>query len=144
MRRRRVLTLGVALSVAGCLGDDAPPTDPEPGDWFAGVPHYDGFVDRTDAEAVTVAVGAGEHGFRFDPPAISVAVGTAVTFEWVDDTNAHNVEAADGDWQNPAGLVAEVDHTYSRTFDEPGTHNYKCWPHAGQGMKGAVFVDAEG
>ncbi|MFP4591342.1 MAG: halocyanin domain-containing protein [Halobacteriales archaeon] len=142
MRRRRLLALLAAGSIAGCLGDDEAPAEPDPGDWFAGVAHYDGFVDRTDDAEVTVAVGAGEHGFRFDPPAITVAPDTSVTFEWVDDTNAHNVEAEDGDWQNPGGLVDEVGHTWTRTFTEPGTHTYKCWPHAGQGMKGAVFVDA--
>ncbi|MFW6449260.1 MAG: halocyanin domain-containing protein, partial [Halobacteriota archaeon] len=105
--------------------------------------HYDGFEDRTGEDPVTVRVGAGEHGFRFDPPAISVATGTTVVFEWVDAVNEHNVEAEDGSWQNPEGLLDEVGHTYERTFEDPGTHRYKCWPHAGQGMKGAVFVEPE-
>lgn len=143
MRRRYLLGLCVALPLAGCLGGDDAPADPDPGDWFAGVPHYEGFHDRTEAEEVTVEVGAGEHGFRFDPPAITVSPDTTVVFGWVDDTNAHNVEHADGDWDNPEGLVAEVGHTWERTFTTPGTHRYKCWPHAGQGMKGAVFVDAD-
>ncbi len=144
MLRRRYLGLAAAAVVlSGCLGDDGAPDEPEPGDWFAGVSHYDGFVDHTTVSELTVAVGAGPNGFRFDPPAVTVATDTAITFEWVDDRNAHNVESEDGDWQNPAGLVAEVGHTWSRTFTDPGTHPYKCWPHAGQGMKGAVFVDAD-
>lgn len=143
MQRRHFVALAIAtISVSGCLGDDEAPTEPEYGDWFAGVPHFDGFEDYTDRNEVTVLVGTGEQGVLFDPPAITVTPGTDVVFEWTGDGGQHNVEEADGDWQNPEGLVEEAGHSWTRTFDDPGTHRYKCWPHAGAGMKGAVFVDA--
>lgn len=146
MRRRRYLSgLGAAITaLAGCLGGDDPPDEPEPGDWFAGVSNYDGFEDYTDSGAVTVLVGAGENGHRFAPPAITVRPDTTVVFEWTGKGGGHNVEHADGDWVNPEGVVESDDHTYERTFSESGTHRYKCWPHEGIGMKGAVFVDATG
>ena len=145
VRRRTVLAVsaGGLVSAAGCLGDggDAP-TEPEYGDWFENVPHFDGFVDRTGADSVTVRVGAGENGFRFDPPAVTVSPGTAVVFEWTGKGGTHNVEDPDGDWGNPNGLVESSNHSWERTFDEAGTHRFQCWPHRGSGMKGAIFVDA--
>lgn len=144
MHRRTLIAAtaaATAAALAGCSGDD-PPDEPEPGDWFDDVPHYDGFADRTDADEVTVLVGAGESGFRFDPPAVAVAPGTTVIFEWTGEGGEHEVADPDGDWGNPEGLIDEAGHTYERTFEEPGTHRYECWPHAGLGMKGAVFVDA--
>lgn len=142
MHRRQFVAATAVAAIAGCLGDDEPPTEPEPGDWFDGVPNYEGFEDRTDEREVTVLVGAGDNGFLFDPPAITVAPETTVVFEWTGEGGDHEVAHPDGDWGNPEGLLDEAGHTYDRTFSEPGTHRYECWPHRGQGMKGAVFVDA--
>lgn len=145
LSRRGVLAFAAVAwtaGSAGCLGGTEAPAEPEYGDWFLGVPNYDGFVDHTDDDPVTVLVGAGEHGVLFEPAAVTVAPGTVVVFEWTGDGGQHNVEHEGGDWENPDGLVDAAGHTYARTFEEPGTHLYKCWPHAGVGMKGAVFVDA--
>lgn len=144
MDRRRFLSLlGVvgATVTAGCGGADAP-EEPQYGDWFDPVDNFDGFADRTDTSTVTVRVGAGERGWQFDPAAITVTPGTTVTFEWTGDGGEHNVEHADGDWQNPDGVVGQAGHTWQRTFDEPGTHRFRCWPHDDLGMRGAIFVDA--
>lgn len=144
MLRRRYFTCfgGVVTALSGCLGDGDPPETPEPDGWFSNVPNYDGFEDRTDSDDVTVLVGAGENGHRFEPPAITVATDTTVVFEWTGDGGGHNVEHENDDWKNPAGVVDSADHSYERSFSEPGTQRYRCWPHAGIGMKGAVFVDA--
>lgn len=145
IRRRGLLAavaVGAVAPVAGCLGDDEAPTEPEYGDWFDNVPQFDGFVDRTDEDSVTVLVGAGENGFRFDPPAVTVSPETAVVFEWTGNGGTHNIEEPDGAWENPSGLVESADHSWERTFEDAGTHRYQCWPHRGSGMKGAIFVDA--
>lgn len=147
MQRRRFLTLtaaGASAALAGCSGDDAPPAEPEPGDWFDGVRHYDGFEDHTGEDRVTVRVGAGDDGFRFDPPAITVDPGTSLAFEWTGEGGDHEVAEADDEWSNPEGLVGDAGHVWEREFTEAGTHRYECWPHSGQGMRGAIFVDATG
>ena len=143
-RRKFVATIGGAgtVAIAGCLGGDDPPEEPEVGDWFGPTRNYDGFEDRTDEDEITVLVGTGERGWEFDPPAITVREGTTIVFEWTGRGGDHNVEHADDDWQNPQGLVSEEGHTWSRTFNSPGTHKYTCWPHEHQGMRGAIFVDA--
>lgn len=144
MNRRTFLTLtGIAgtAGLAGCSGSD-PPTEPEYGDWFENTDNFDGFGDRTDENRVTVLVGAGPQGWQFEPPAVTVTPGTTLVFEWTGEGGEHNVEHAEGDWQNPEGTVATEGHTWERAFDDAGTHRYNCWPHDELGMRGAVFVDA--
>ncbi len=143
-RRRFVVLLGAAgiAPGGGCLGRDDPPDEPAYGDWFDNVRNFEGFVDRTDRDPVTVLVGTGDRGWQFDPAAVSVAPGTTVVWEWTGRGGDHNVEHRDTDWENPGGTVAEEGHTWEREFTEPGTHLYTCWPHDGLGMRGGVFVDA--
>jgi halocyanin-like protein len=140
---------GVTLaSAAGCIGSGGggAPTEPEYDDFFQGVDTFDGFEDYTDEDRVTVKVGAGETGLRFVPTAITIAKRTVVVWEWTGEGGKHNVESVDspaGDWENPRGPTAEAGHTWSREFKQGGTHLYQCWPHAGSGMKGGIFVDLE-
>lgn len=142
MDRRRFLALaaGATVALAGCLGSDDPPAEPEPDDWFNGVPHYEGFEDYTGESEVVVLVGTGDNGFLFEPPAITVDPGTTVVFEWTGEGGDHNVEHPDRDWSSP--YEAAAGYIWEREFVEPGTHRYQCNPHRGVGMKGAVFVDA--
>jgi len=142
---RRTAVVACSLAGAGCLGGSGggPPREPAVDGWFAAVPNYDGFVDRTDEQEVTVSVGAGKAGHRFAPPAITVVPDTTVVFEWTGKGSGHNVQHPDDEWANPDGVVEEAGHTWQRQFSEPGTHRYVCWPHRGVGMKGAVFVDAD-
>lgn len=120
------------------IGDST--TEPEYSDWFENVDNFEGFADHTDADTVTVAVGAGDDGWAFAPPAITVTPGTTVEWEWTGEGGPHNVDGENRDWENPGGTTSEAGHTWERTFDEAGTHLYKCVPHEGTGMKGAVFV----
>ncbi|MDZ7687352.1 MAG: halocyanin domain-containing protein [Halobacteriales archaeon] len=147
MQRREFLVLsGVTVlgATTGCIGGEAAPEEPEYDDWFSNVPHFDGFEDHTDDNEVRVMVGAGDNGFLFDPPAITVTPGTTVVWEWTGVGGEHVVAETNGDWQNPQGLTATEGHTWSREFSESdaGTHLYECWPHTSLGMKGGVFVDA--
>lgn len=143
-RRRYLATVGGMglVGMAGCLGDD-PPEEPAYGDFLNSVPHFDGFEDLTDQDQVTVLVGDGDNGMLYTPPAITVVPRTPVTFEWTGQGGEHDVRAEDAptSWQNPEGLIDQEGHTWTREYEEPGTHLYWCWPHRGAGMRGAIFVD---
>ncbi len=121
-------------------GGSATYLDEEPpySDWFDGANGYEGTVDRRDADEVTVTVGVGD-GFAFDPPAVAVSAGTAVTWEWTGRGGSHNVVHRDGDFQSEYAM--EEGHTYSYTVEETGTYEYYCDPHEGSGMKGVVHVE---
>ncbi len=109
--------------------------------WFDGVGNYDGVVDRTGEDEVTVQVGSQANGgaFGFGPAAISVSSGTTVTWEWTGDGGSHDVQADDGSFASE--LTDEAGHTFSHTFDNTGTTKYYCMPHKTMGMKGAVVVE---
>ena len=120
-----------------------PPADPDYGNWFSDVGNYDGTtVDRTDQDAVEIAVGAQGNGggFAFDPPAVRVTPGTEVTWVWTGDGGAHNV-VSEGDGPLDSGEAVDQEGTeYAYTFEETGVYNYYCVPHESLGMKGAVVV----
>jgi plastocyanin len=73
--------------------------------------------------------------FAFDPPDLSVAVGTTVTWTNEDDTT-HTVTGTDSD------VIASPDldqgDTYSVTFGQVGTYHYICSIHTQ--MAGTVTV----
>jgi plastocyanin len=77
--------------------------------------------------------------YRFDPVAIRVPVGAAVT--WVNDDNfTHDVRVlGSAGWESqpvpPGGQVSHV-------FAEPGQYAYECAFHP-QNMKGTVEVSAD-
>jgi len=111
---------------------------------------YDGsIVDETDADSVTVQVGAEGNGasFAFEPSAVAVSTGTEVTWEWTGEGGQHNVVADPDEGTDATDVtfssgepVDSEDETYSRTFEETGTALYFCSPHLSTGMKGAVVV----
>lgn len=115
------------------------------GDWFDDVPNFDGTVDRTGEDEVTVQVGTGSNGLAFDPPAIHVDPGTTVVFEWTGEGGAHNVAEAEPDERYQSDLTDAAGTTYTVTFESDGISKYVCTPHTAQGMKGAVAVgDGDG
>jgi len=64
-------------------------------------------------------------GIKFVPDALTVTVGTTVT--WTnDDTVAHTVTADDGSFDS--GMIAPGG-TFSFTFNTAGTYPYKCTVH---------------
>ncbi|WP_302080386.1 halocyanin domain-containing protein [Salinibaculum rarum] len=147
--RRTVLRGAGALAVSGVLagcgggsdnsGGDVPS---EVGDYLDGANNYDGSAtDETDADSVTVMVGAGSNNFAFDPAAIRISTGTTVTWEWTGNGGGHNVVAEDETFTSGDEYVSEEGYTYNYTFEETGNYNYYCQPHKGAGMKGAVIVE---
>lgn len=125
-------------STDGSSSDGGDLQEPNYDGWFENVDNYDTTVDRTDADAVTIAVGAGSSGFAFDPPAVAVSPGTTVTWEWSGEGGSHNVVAESVDFESE--LIDEADHTFEQTFDSTGVVKYYCAPHQTMGMKGAVAV----
>ncbi|GAB3698124.1 halocyanin domain-containing protein [Halorubrum pallidum] len=112
----------------------------EPGydGWFDGVSNYEATVDRTDADEVTVAVGAAD-GLSFGPAAVAISSGTTVVWEWTGQGGDHNVAADSGNFESET--VGEEGHTFEHTFEESGIHEYVCTPHEAVGMKGAIYVE---
>ena len=109
--------------------------------WFDGVSNYDGVVDETGSDEVTVKVGAKGNGgnFAFGPAAVKVSKGTKVVWEWTGKGALHNVVADNGDFESEQ--KQETGYTFSQTFDSAGTHKYYCTPHKTLGMKGVIVVE---
>ncbi|EMA68666.1 halocyanin domain protein [Halorubrum aidingense JCM 13560] len=112
--------------------------EPEYDGWFDDVGNYEGTVDRTGADEVTVAVGAAD-GLSFGPAAVAVSPGTTVVWEWTGEGGDHNVSSTAGDFESET--VGEEGHTFEHTVEESGVHTYVCTPHEAVGMKGAVYVE---
>lgn len=122
----------------GGSGDEYLSEEPDYGGWFDDVDNYEGTLDRTGADEVTVEVGAGD-GLSFAPPAVAVSTGTTVVWEWTGQGGQHNVSEENGTFESE--LTDEEGHTFEYTFEESGTFRYVCTPHESVGMKGAVHVE---
>ncbi|HZR97217.1 MAG TPA: plastocyanin/azurin family copper-binding protein [Chloroflexota bacterium] len=86
------------------------------------------------AQAVRVDMLEGPN--RFEPAAITVPVGTTVS--WADVSGTHTTTSYDGLWDSERRL--QVGETFSYTFDQPGVYRYYCRPHENSGMIGTVVV----
>jgi amicyanin len=72
--------------------------------------------------------------FKFNPAALTVPVGTAVT--WTNqDAEPHTIAAKDGSFHSPG---MDTHGTYSFTFTTPGSYDYICSIHPF--MTGTVVV----
>lgn len=145
----------LAMTLAGCSGssgsdsgssdeeigngDQFVDEEPDYGDWFDDVGNYKGTLDMTETDELQVAVGAGDQGFLFDPPAVAVSAGTDVVFKWTGKGGPHNVKDENGAFDS--GLKSEKGFVFTYTFEESGTYQYICSPHLSLGMKGAVVVE---
>ena len=95
---------------------------------------------------------------RYDPPTLTVPVGTSVM--WVNrSSEAHSVTAyqdslpSGAEYFSSGGFPSEKvarahiaplmtnGDVFSFRFDEPGTYRYFCIPHEDQGMKGRIVVE---
>jgi plastocyanin len=75
--------------------------------------------------------------YRFDPPDISVAKGTTVS--WTNNDNfPHSVQFLDGGLPTQPLMMQPGEGT-TFTFSTPGTYHYQCSIHP-QTMKGSVVV----
>ena len=119
---------------------------PDYGGWLDGVGNYDGTtVDRTGQAAVTVTVAAEGNGgnYAFDPPAVRVDNGATVRWEWTGEGGAHSVVSADDGPLDSGEVVGDAGAQYQHTFESDGIYRYRCQPHEGLGMKGAVVVGTD-
>ena len=73
--------------------------------------------------------------FAFTAPAITVPVGTTVTWTNRDDV-PHTVVSTDKAFRSPA---LDTDQTFSHTFATPGTFTYYCSLHPR--MTGQIVVN---
>ena len=143
--RRRLLQASAGAAGAGLLGVGATGTaagqsGPFDG-WMSDVSNYEGVVDQTGSDEVTVEVGveANNGAFGFGPAAIQVDTGTTVVWEWTGQGAQHNVVAEEGgDFESE--LAQEAGFTFEQTFDSEGVVKYFCTPHRALGMKGVVVV----
>jgi pseudoazurin len=82
----------------------------------------------------------GAHGAMvFEPALVKVAPGDTVTFVATD--KGHNAEIIST--MMPAGAVpfkGKMNQNITIKFTKPGVYGYKCLPHYGMGMVGAVVV----
>jgi halocyanin-like protein len=109
--------------------------------WLVDVDGWDGtLADRTDAESVSITVGAAGNGghFAFDPLAVEISAGTTVSFEWTGDGGAHNV--AFEDHAEASDINSEPGTHFEVTLDEPGVYRYACAPHQSIGQRGGIVV----
>jgi plastocyanin len=74
-------------------------------------------------------------GNNFDPPSLTVTVGTTVSFTF--ESVGHNVtfNAVNG---RPADISTTSGTTVTRTFSTAGTFGYQCTIHGG--MTGTIVV----
>jgi halocyanin-like protein len=165
-RRRYVAGTGAALTIgalAGCSGGGdggdgsdgsdggdsgggGEPADDVPSEideYLADARMYEGTIaDYTGQDEVTVAVGAGDVGFAFDPAAIRIDSSTTVVWEWTGEGGAHNVASVEGSESDfdSGDAVDEEGATFEQSFDNTGIQLYQCTPHQANGMLGAIEV----
>jgi halocyanin-like protein len=111
------------------------------GGWMENVGNYNSIVDETGKNEVTVEVGTEGNGgaYAFAPPAIKIASGTTVAWEWTGKGSMHNVVDNAGNFESE--MTDEAGHTFEHTFESGGTYKYYCEPHKTMGMKGVVVVE---
>ena len=79
-------------------------------------------------------------GNRFEPANVTIAVGTTVTWTWVG--GFHNVTPTGAPTFTGSGDPVSAPHTFSQTFNSPGTYLYFCVVHGSPsgGMRGTIVV----
>ncbi|WP_436925268.1 halocyanin domain-containing protein [Halosimplex amylolyticum] len=114
--------------------------EPDYDGWFENVGNFDGTVDKTGQDEVTIEVGAEGNGgpFAFGPAAVRVDPGTKVVWEWTGKGGQHNVAGETHDFES--AMQGSEGDTYALELDGQGVVKYACTPHQAAGMKGAVVV----
>jgi plastocyanin len=79
-------------------------------------------------------------GNRFEPSNVTVPTGTKVTWTWV--AGFHDVTSTGTSTFTGSGDPVSPPHSYSVTFDTPGTYVYFCSVHGApaSGMRGTIVV----
>lgn len=93
--------------------------------------------DLTDVfEGETVEATA---SLTFSPSALSIDAGTAV--RWMNVSVELHTVTPDGHTEWTASSLDDEGDIFVHTFDTPGTYEYFCEPHVGQGMTGTITVN---
>ncbi len=120
--------IGAALLVAACGASSTPkPATPAPTGAPTATPAA---ASQAPAGAASVTIA----GFAFNPPTITVSVGTTVTWS-NQDSATHTVTFSDG--STSSGRLAQGGQ-FQRSFDKAGTFTYACSIHSS--MTGTVVV----
>ncbi len=91
-------------------------------------------VEATTNEVHTVTA----QGLQYSPLVVQIAPGDTVS--WT-NMSTHNTESLEGLIPEGAEMWAsKMSDNYSRTFTREGIYIYKCTPHFGAGMGGAIIV----
>jgi plastocyanin len=93
-----------------------------------------GGSDPLEADPVATTEVTLPKSYRFDPPVIEVAPGTAVTWE-NEDSFTHTIRFDD----DPETAELEPGDSYTREFPEQGAFRYVCTLHP-HDMEGEVLV----
>jgi plastocyanin len=123
--KRNLLVIAVAM--AGCIG----------------------LAPSGQAASATVSVGSTP--FAFTPATTNINVGDQVIWVWggtfhsttsgtVTGSGVGAVATPDGLWNST--LITSLPHSFTNTFNSPGTFPYYCSQHFSSGMKGAIIVAA--
>ena len=145
-------TVAAGVAGTGVAGTAAAQGGVDYGGWFGSATggetqNFDGTVDRTGQDAVTVEVGSEGNGgpYAFGPAAVRVDPGTTITFEWV--SNTHNIlieEQPSGSGWGGVEAIENSGFSHEHTFETEGIYKYYCQPHLALGMKGAIVVGGSG
>ncbi|PSQ16514.1 halocyanin domain-containing protein [Halobacteriales archaeon QS_8_69_26] len=145
MDRRTVLRtvpVAVGAGIAGCLGSLTGGDGPDEGgfeEYVADANGYEGPVDLTGEDEVTVTVGAGSKGVAFGPPAVVATKGVTVTWEWSGRGGTHNVVSENDLFRSER--ASSEGYTFTQTLGQRGVYKYYCQPHEGIGMVGAIQTE---
>jgi halocyanin-like protein len=142
--RRTVLRGAAGAAGVGALaGVPTAAAQPTFDGYLDNTSNYDGLVDETGSDEVTIEVGvSGNNGPNgFGPAAVRVDPETTVVWEWTGN-GGHNVVAEDGSFESE--LTGDSGHTFEQTFESEGVVKYYCNPHKVMGMKGVVVVGEPG
>ncbi len=130
-------TTAEADNTDATASDDASTTESEETDTSASDDTASAESDEAaSAEAETHTVTA--QGLKFAPLVVTINPGDSVAWR---NMSTHNSESIDGlipegaeKWNSP------ISQSYERTFTVEGIYVYKCTPHFGTGMGGAIIV----
>lgn len=138
----RAVSVAAVGGVAGCLDGVLGGGGPDEGgfeEYLEGANLYDGPVDLTGEDEITVAVGAGPDAVAFDPPGVDASRGVTVTWEWTGRGGEHNVISENDLFGSE--LASSEGYTFTQTLGQTGVYKYFCQPHVGVGMVGAIRTE---
>lgn len=144
LSRRDLFRVGAGAATAAAATSTASPIHAQESFEYDGflddANNFDGTVDMTGEDRVTVEVGVGDISLAFGPAAIHIDPGTTVVFEWSGEGGGHNVAEQESGERYESDRTDVAGTQYELTFESDGISKYVCVPHVANGMKGAVVV----